>query len=563
MQKERGIAGISPLVRGKLLRLSPFWLIVIAFAALKLLVHLFTASNYGYLCDELYAIDLSKHLAFGYVDMPPIFPALLALNRAILGDSLLAIHVLPALVGSATLIIVCLITRELGGKLFATALSAVAFLVTPFWLMMDSIFGYDSFDQLALATFLYVLIRLIRSENRKLWIALGLIGGAACMTKVTILYLAPGLLVALLVSKQRKQFLTRWPWAGLGVFLVLISPHLIWELSNGWPTLEYWGNYRIFQLQDVTFLEYMTNIVLGMNPLVFPLFLIGLYRVFRRRAGTPYGILGIMSLVTLVFLFLLKAKYFMLAVLFIPLLAAGSVFVEERLSGAGWRRGMRFGAISCLLAAGVIIAPSCLPVLAPPEMERYGEVFGFLNKPTKVGTFAVSDFPTIIENRIGWENLARTVAAVYDDLPEGERASLGIYADWFGLARRDQSLRAALRSSPRGERPFDVLPVVSWKFMERDDNRYTEHRWISPFLRGHTGEGFFRERTCLAGQHEYRCLCVQSAENERQCDMGVFEALQVGTRIEAAGCRNARGNRVSLCLLWAIKKPGNDLLSHP
>jgi hypothetical protein len=46
----------------------------------------------------------------------------------------------------------------------------------------------------------------------------------------------------------------------------------------------------------------------------------------------------------------------------------------------------------------------------------------------------VSDFPTIIENRIGWENLARTVAAVYEDLPEEERAGIGVYADWFGPA---------------------------------------------------------------------------------------------------------------------------------
>jgi 4-amino-4-deoxy-L-arabinose transferase-like glycosyltransferase len=143
---------------------------------------------------------------------------LLTLNRAILGDSLFAIHILPAIAGSAALVFVCLIVRELGGKLFATALSAAAFLVPPFYLMMNSIFGYDGFDQLALIAFLYVLVRFIRTENPRLWIMLGLIGGIACMTKVTILYLAPGFLVAFLFSPVRKQLLTRWPWAGLGVF---------------------------------------------------------------------------------------------------------------------------------------------------------------------------------------------------------------------------------------------------------------------------------------------------------------------------------------------------------
>jgi hypothetical protein len=86
-----------PSMRETLARLPPFWRIVLAFAALKLLAHLATASHYGYLCDELYALDLRKHLAFGYVDMPPIMSALLAWNRAVLGESLLAIHILPAL----------------------------------------------------------------------------------------------------------------------------------------------------------------------------------------------------------------------------------------------------------------------------------------------------------------------------------------------------------------------------------------------------------------------------------------------------------------------------------
>ncbi len=158
-----------------------FAVLVGTLAALKLAIHLLTATGYGYLSDELYAIDLSKHLAFGYVDFPPLVPALLALNRLVLGESLFAIHVLPALAGSATLVFVCLITRELGGRFFAVALSAVAFIASPFWLMMNSIFAYDAFDQLALAVFLFFLVRLIRTQNARLWLALALLGATACL----------------------------------------------------------------------------------------------------------------------------------------------------------------------------------------------------------------------------------------------------------------------------------------------------------------------------------------------------------------------------------------------
>jgi uncharacterized membrane protein len=102
MQKERRIAGISPFV-----------LLVAFCAGAKFLVHILTSANYGYFCDELYTIALSKHLALGYVDLPPLVPAMVAASRAILGESLLALHIIPALAGAATLVFVCLITREL------------------------------------------------------------------------------------------------------------------------------------------------------------------------------------------------------------------------------------------------------------------------------------------------------------------------------------------------------------------------------------------------------------------------------------------------------------------
>ena len=112
----QAFTAISLQFRKPYFGLSAFALTVIFFACVKFAIHMLTAQNGGYYCDELYAIDLSKHLAFGYVDLPPLVPALVALTRAILGESLLAIHFVPALAGAATLVFVCLITREFGGS---------------------------------------------------------------------------------------------------------------------------------------------------------------------------------------------------------------------------------------------------------------------------------------------------------------------------------------------------------------------------------------------------------------------------------------------------------------
>ncbi len=414
--------------------LSSITLVIIAGAAAKFILHMATGSNYGFFCDELYTIALSKHLALGYVDLPPLAPALVAFSRFLFGESLPALHIFPALAGSATLVFACLIAKEFGGKVLAVSLCALGFLITPVWLILDSFFCYDSIDQFVLAGFLYVLVRFIRTGDRKLWLLMGLIAGIACMTKMTILYLGPGFLVALLVSKYRRDLLTPWPWLGGGLFLAVVSPYLLWENANQWPTLEYWANYSSNMLFHYSIPEYFVNILLITNPLLFPLLAIGLYRIFRDLDDVNYSHLGIMFLVTLVLVFFLHARSFMLAELFIPLLAAGAVFVEERIAVTGREKGLKTAAVAWMLAGGILVAPASLPLLPMELLPAYAKSFGFLYQPVKDFKFAKSDYPQEFSNRIGWDDLVRTVAEVYDELPPEERKIAGVWADWYGPA---------------------------------------------------------------------------------------------------------------------------------
>ena len=142
MQNQKYIFGLSSVT-----------LVIILGAVVKFALHMYMAPGYGFFGDELYTIALSKHLAFGYVDLPPLVPVLVALSRALLGESLFAMHIVPALAGSATLVFVCLIAKEFGGKTFAVMLSAMGFIFAPLWLSLNSIFCYDSIDQLVLAGF--------------------------------------------------------------------------------------------------------------------------------------------------------------------------------------------------------------------------------------------------------------------------------------------------------------------------------------------------------------------------------------------------------------------------
>ena len=81
------------------------WRTLLALAAAKLALHLIAIEQYGYFRDELYYLASTEHLAWGYVDHPPLSIAVLAAVRALLGDSLPALRILPALAGAITVVL--------------------------------------------------------------------------------------------------------------------------------------------------------------------------------------------------------------------------------------------------------------------------------------------------------------------------------------------------------------------------------------------------------------------------------------------------------------------------
>ena len=75
------------------------WLIAVAFVAVELAV----SGRYGFMQDELYFVEASRHLAFGYVDQPPLTP-LLTRVAELPGLSPTAIRIIPALAGGAVVV---------------------------------------------------------------------------------------------------------------------------------------------------------------------------------------------------------------------------------------------------------------------------------------------------------------------------------------------------------------------------------------------------------------------------------------------------------------------------
>src|SRR4029453_16383603 len=108
--------------------------VVLLLSLALLIFHCIFNNRYGYFRDEFNYMASGDHLAWGYVDQPPLLPFLVRVSRAILGDSLRSLRFLPALAMSATVVLTALIAREFGGRRFALLLSAVAVIVAPMYL---------------------------------------------------------------------------------------------------------------------------------------------------------------------------------------------------------------------------------------------------------------------------------------------------------------------------------------------------------------------------------------------------------------------------------------------
>src|SRR5947209_2016076 len=202
---------------------------LIALCAAKLLLHLFTSvRHYGYFRDELYYLDMARHLDWGYVDAAPLI-AVYAKIALLMGGSLAALRILPALAGTALVALTILITRELGGSRYAQFLAGLAVLLTPAFLLEDSLLTMNAFEPLFWMGCMLVIARILRTGDSRLWIWFGVLSGLGLENKHSTLFFGFAVAVALLLTEHRREFLKPWIWMAGLIAIALFMPNLIWQ----------------------------------------------------------------------------------------------------------------------------------------------------------------------------------------------------------------------------------------------------------------------------------------------------------------------------------------------
>src|ERR1044072_389264 len=310
---------------------SQRWVYVIALGYFTL--HLLTSTRYGYFRDALYYLACSEHLAFGYVDQPPLIAVLGWFARHTLGTSLPALLFWPALAGALRIILTAVFARELGAGKFGTSLAAALAATPGVWWVIDHQFAMNSLEPLLWGGLAYVVLRLINTANPKLWVAFGAIAGVGLLNKYSIVFFAAAVLAGLLLTRQRKLLFTPWILAGGALALVIFSPNLIWNIQHHWPFLELMQNIRATG-KDVILSPgmYLVQQVLMLNPVSFPFWFGGLLFYFFSRDAKNYRNFGWTFVITILAFMITHGKDYYSAPAYVMLFAAGGVATERLMS---------------------------------------------------------------------------------------------------------------------------------------------------------------------------------------------------------------------------------------
>jgi hypothetical protein len=408
-----------------------YLLLLPAAAVFTLLMISSTVRPYGFFIDELYFIACSKRLAWGYIDQPPLSLFILSGVINLFGHNMLAIRVLPALSLAAAVFMTGLLARQMGGGLASMLLAALAVALMPVFLIFCSFYSMNAFEPIILVSVVYFLVKMVRDENPRCWIPVGILSGIGLMMKHTFVLYGLALVIGLLVSGQRRLLFNRWLLLGGAAAFLVLLPNLVWQLVHDFPSLELYRNSFSSKNIEKGYLEIFLEQVIIVNPAAAGLWLTGIAALFFRK-GKPFRFMGYAYFFLLLVMFAgHSSRPDRMASIYPFFMASGAIAIEHYLK-LKWRRAVQISLAILIITGGLIMAPVFCPLLPPAPLREHIARLG-IQLEIEEGKRG-EPIPQWLADRIGWEEMAAEVGRVYHSLPEAEQRNCVIVSDNYGPA---------------------------------------------------------------------------------------------------------------------------------
>ena len=392
-------------------------------------VELAASGRYGFQQDELYFIVAGRHLAFGYVDQPPLVP-LLSRITDVLGVSPTAIRIIPALAGGAVVVIAARLAALFGAGRFGRVLAALATACTPIVIGATHIGNTTPPGLLAWAAVLLCVTTALLRRRPHWWLGAGAAAGAGLENNDLMVMLLAGLAVGLLVSEHRPVLRTRWPWLGAGIAAVIWAPNLIWQATHGWPQL---AMASALHQQNTSVADYLGGLpaqLVYLGLLVIPLTIAGFIRLWR---APELRFIAVAATVIVVYVLAwVPGKVYYADGMAPAVLAAGSLAAERWIARTRRPQLWRGVVIAAPLVGMVIILPAVLPIVPAGH----------------VHDLPASSQHADLGDTLGWPQLTHTVAAQDAALAHAGQPPTSIFTGFYGEAAALDVLGSADRLPP-------------------------------------------------------------------------------------------------------------------
>jgi hypothetical protein len=422
-------------------------------AAVKLAIHIIgnilaQRAGYGIFRDEMYYIMCGRHLAFGYVDQPPMVALQARLSELFFGfRHMWSLRLISSLAGAAKVALTGALVWAMGtadgegNRRAAALLAMLGVTVAGVYLGIDSFLSMNSFEPVFWMLCALALVRIAVLHGtpgsdravRNWWIVLGVSAGLGLENKANEVFFLVAVLIALLLTPQRRILFSRRFAVGLALIVALALPNLLWQIHYHWPTLE-WLRDVAKSNKDVKLppLQFIWAQVMTLTPWTCLLWIPGIVWLLVSRRARPYRFLGVLYPVFFAIMLALHAKDYYLVPVYPIYFAAGAIawLPPGRLS---LLRRIRVSAYVLILIAGFFATFTfSVPVLPPQRFVAWAKVMHYRYADSE--THDATILPQFYADRFGWQEMVDKVDRIYHSLPPQDRAVAGIFTSNYGEA---------------------------------------------------------------------------------------------------------------------------------
>jgi hypothetical protein len=247
------------------------------------------------------------------------------------------------------------------------------------------------------------------------------------------------LLVALLLTKERRLLWSRWAAVGVALLILIALPNLLWQIHYHWPTLEFLHNGQVenknIKLAPVPFIGKQ---ILNLQPTTLLVWGAGLVWLLRNSAAMSWRWLGLTYLMFLAVMMALHAKDYYVVPIYPILFSAGGIAWEMRFANRVSVRQDRAFAFpvmeTVLLVVAVLVLPMSIPTMRPLQWIAYTKTLHLYDTAGNTENESSGLLPQFFADRFGWQEEIEEVTRIYHSLSPEDQKKVGILCSNYGEA---------------------------------------------------------------------------------------------------------------------------------